>query len=159
MSTNTQETLKKLQYLSTVKKVTSELVNHIGIEDSVLAEFIIDMAIKSDTEKSFSAALLAKGAEFEKTLITSLFRIIKSMLPNNNNSLHKNINNKTSNNSNDTNKTNSTNNNNSNDNVENKKFPGLSIPNSKPIPVMSQNEKRELRRKKEKEKLNIKSKI
>ncbi|GFW57197.1 ATP-dependent RNA helicase DHX8 [Trichonephila clavipes] len=58
------EDFRKLDYLSLVSKICTELNNHLGINDKDLAEFIIDLAGKNDTLESFKKALDENGAEF-----------------------------------------------------------------------------------------------
>ena len=55
------EDLKKLEELSLVSKVCTELENHLGINDKVLAEFCIAMAAKHTTVDKFKAALGESG--------------------------------------------------------------------------------------------------
>ena len=43
------EEMRKLQHLSLVSKICTELENHLGIGDKTLAEFIIDLADSHDT--------------------------------------------------------------------------------------------------------------
>lgn len=55
------EDLKKLEELSLVSKVCTELENHLGVNDKVLAEFCIAMAAKHTTVEKFKAALGESG--------------------------------------------------------------------------------------------------
>ncbi|GFQ88191.1 ATP-dependent RNA helicase DHX8 [Trichonephila clavata] len=73
------EDFRKLEYLSLVSKICTELNNHLGINDKDLAEFIIDLAGKNDTLESFKKALDENGAEFTESFISTLLRIIKQM--------------------------------------------------------------------------------
>uniref|UniRef100_A0A7S0R6B2 RNA helicase n=2 Tax=Pyramimonas obovata TaxID=1411642 RepID=A0A7S0R6B2_9CHLO len=75
------EQLKKLQYLSLVSKITTELDNHLGVGDKTLAEFIIEMAGSHEKPTSFQKALEEAGAEMPLQLVTTLFNIIQRMLP------------------------------------------------------------------------------
>ena len=50
--------LEKLERLSLVSKVCTELENHLGLNDKDLAEFIIDLAEKNDTFDKFKTALV-----------------------------------------------------------------------------------------------------
>jgi hypothetical protein len=43
----------KLQELSLVSKIASELENHLGVSDPSLVEFILDLANKNSNAKSF----------------------------------------------------------------------------------------------------------
>eukprot|EP01083_Nonionella_stella_P081646 225024_1 len=74
-------TLDELQRLSLVQKICTELENHVGLSDSVLAEFIIDLAGKNDSPKTFQRALAENGAEFEDSFVESMFRIVQRMRP------------------------------------------------------------------------------
>ncbi|XP_075166132.1 ATP-dependent RNA helicase pea [Haematobia irritans] len=73
--------LQKLEHLSLVSKLCTELDNHLGINDKDLAEFIIDLQSKNPTFETFRKALIDNGAEFPDSLITNLERIIKLMKP------------------------------------------------------------------------------
>ncbi|XP_053625394.1 ATP-dependent RNA helicase DHX8 [Plodia interpunctella] len=102
----------KLEHLSLVSKVCTELDNHLGLNDKDLAEFIIDLADKNPNFDDFKKALIENGAEFSDSFMTNLLRIIQHMKPANTSST-------------------------SNETESNKdplacKFPGLAIPNEKP---------------------------
>ncbi|KAK3591983.1 hypothetical protein CHS0354_031490 [Potamilus streckersoni] len=73
--------LKKLEHLSLVSKVCTELDNHLGLNDKDLAEFIISLAEKNDTFDSFKKALEENGAEFADSLVANLLRLIQKMKP------------------------------------------------------------------------------
>ncbi|XP_053309607.1 ATP-dependent RNA helicase DHX8 [Spea bombifrons] len=75
------EELTKLEYLSLVSKVCTELDNHLGINDKDLAEFVINIAEKANTFESFKSALEENGAEFTDSLIGNLLRLIQTMRP------------------------------------------------------------------------------
>ncbi|KAG8565858.1 hypothetical protein GDO81_013002 [Engystomops pustulosus] len=75
------EELRKLEYLSLVSKVCTELDNHLGINDKDLAEFVIDLAEKSSSFDSFKSALEKNGAEFTDSLVSNLLRLIQTMRP------------------------------------------------------------------------------
>ncbi|KAF6209908.1 hypothetical protein GE061_015662 [Apolygus lucorum] len=71
----------KLEHLSLVSKVCSELENHLGLNDKDLAEFIIDLADKNNNFDSFKKALLENDAEFSDSFVSNLLRIIQLMRP------------------------------------------------------------------------------
>ena len=73
--------LKKLEHLSLVSKVCTELDNHYNLNDKDLAEFIIDLAEKNHTFDKFKKALVEFEAEFSDSFIENLLRIIKHMKP------------------------------------------------------------------------------
>nr|AAH73477.1 MGC80994 protein [Xenopus laevis] len=73
--------LQKLEYLSLVSKVCTELDNHLGINDKDLAEFVISLAEKSTSFEIFKSALEKNGAEFTDSLISNLLRLIQTMRP------------------------------------------------------------------------------
>ncbi|XP_067627795.1 ATP-dependent RNA helicase DHX8 [Eurosta solidaginis] len=75
------EELRRLEYLSLVSKICTELENHLGLNDKDLAEFIIDLEDKNPTFDSFRKALHDNGAEFPDSFVTNLQRIIQLMKP------------------------------------------------------------------------------
>ncbi|XP_014085712.2 ATP-dependent RNA helicase DHX8 [Bactrocera oleae] len=75
------EELRRLEYLSLVSKICTELENHLGLNDKDLAEFIIDLEHKNSTFDSFRKALHENGAEFPDSFVTNLQRIINLMKP------------------------------------------------------------------------------
>lgn len=76
------EEIERLEYLSLVSKVCTELENHLGINDKDLAEFIINLADKNETLQKFKKALKKNGAEFSESFVTNLLGIIQTMRPN-----------------------------------------------------------------------------
>ncbi|XP_036332943.1 ATP-dependent RNA helicase DHX8 [Rhagoletis pomonella] len=75
------EELRRLEYLSLVSKICTELENHLGLNDKDLAEFIIDLEDKNPTFDGFRKALHDNGAEFPDSFVTNLQRIINLMKP------------------------------------------------------------------------------
>jgi len=75
------EELQALEQLSLVSKVCTELENHLGMNDKTLAEFIIMLAGKSKNEEKFGKYLKKNGADFPDSLVSNLFRLIKTMKP------------------------------------------------------------------------------
>ena len=74
--------LQSLELLSLVAKVTSELQNHLGINDKTLAEFVIDQHSKCNgSVAEFKKGLEAMGAEFPNSLVESIDRLILTMHP------------------------------------------------------------------------------
>ncbi|XP_032776341.2 ATP-dependent RNA helicase DHX8 [Daphnia magna] len=71
--------LEKLEHLSLVSKVCTELENHLGLNDKDLAEFIIALAEKHKTFDDFKTVMIENGAEFSDSLIANLLRLIKHM--------------------------------------------------------------------------------
>lgn len=69
--------LEKLQYLSLVSKICTELENHLGISDKDLAEYLIDLAHKNDTLKGFKDNI----EDFPEAFAENLYRIIYKMFP------------------------------------------------------------------------------
>ncbi|XP_063359775.1 ATP-dependent RNA helicase DHX8 [Cydia amplana] len=104
----------KLEHLSLVSKICTELDNHLGLNDKDLAEFIIDLADKNPTFDAFKKALTENGAEFSDSFMTNLLRIIQHMKPPNSKP--------------ETNEKERL-----NKNPLANKFPGLAIPNEKPV--------------------------
>lgn len=120
--------LSKLEHLSLVSKICTELDNHLGMNDKDLAEFIIDLAETNTTLETFKRALIENGAEFPDSFISNLLRIIQLMR---------------------TSKKSSTNENDENDQKSKvnadclaMKFPGLALANQPPekVPQSEENE-------------------
>lgn len=80
------EALKKLEYLSLVSKVCSELESHLGVSDKVLAEFITEMGRNCETMDEFDTKLKESGAEMPDYFVRTLLTIIHAILPPNPNS-------------------------------------------------------------------------
>ena len=73
--------LKNLEYLSLVSKICTELDNHLGINDKVLAEFLIHLAQKSPSYEVFRTELIENEAELPDSFSSNLYRIVQKMLP------------------------------------------------------------------------------
>ena len=73
--------LAKLEHLSLLSKLTSELLNHTGIEDKTLAEFIISLHSSSKDFAAFQRKLGEVGAEFEESFVLTLDRLIRTLSP------------------------------------------------------------------------------
>ncbi|XP_043791666.1 ATP-dependent RNA helicase DHX8 isoform X1 [Apis laboriosa] len=71
----------KLEHLSLVSKICTELENHLGLNDKDLAEFIIHLAEKNNTFDKFKKVLIENGAEFSESFMANLLRIIQHMKP------------------------------------------------------------------------------
>jgi ATP-dependent RNA helicase DHX8/PRP22 len=71
--------IAKLQYLSLVSKICTELENHIGINYKALAEFIIFLAEENNTFETFKDILVKNGGEFSDSFIENLLCIIQLM--------------------------------------------------------------------------------
>lgn len=70
--------LDNLRHLSLVSKVCVELQNHLGIDDKVLAEFLISLVQKSDDVASFRAAVasVCGGKALPDALTASIYRSV-----------------------------------------------------------------------------------
>ncbi|PIK41418.1 putative ATP-dependent RNA helicase DHX8-like [Apostichopus japonicus] len=75
------EELRKLEHLSLVSKVCTELDNHLGLNDKDLAEFIIHLAEKNNDEDDFRTELRKNGGEFPDSFTSNLWRLIQRMKP------------------------------------------------------------------------------
>ena len=73
--------LESLELLSLVSKVTSELQNHLGINDKTLAEFVIAQHSKCQSLLDFKTQMTGMGAEFPQSLVESIDRLILTMHP------------------------------------------------------------------------------
>ncbi|XP_004230869.1 probable pre-mRNA-splicing factor ATP-dependent RNA helicase DEAH5 isoform X1 [Solanum lycopersicum] len=73
--------LKKLEYLSLISKVCSELEAHLGFGDKVLAEFITELGRSCLTVDEFDDKLKESGAEMPDYFVRTLLTIIHAILP------------------------------------------------------------------------------
>ncbi|MCJ1250322.1 DEAH-box ATP-dependent RNA helicase prp22 [Trapelia coarctata] len=73
--------LESLELLSLVSKVTSELQNHLGINEKTLAEFVIAQHSKCSTLAEFKAQMETMGADFPPSLVESIDRLVLTMHP------------------------------------------------------------------------------
>jgi ATP-dependent RNA helicase DHX8/PRP22 len=76
-----EDDLARLEELSLVSKVCTELENHLGVGEKDLAEYIISLAWKNETVEKFKFALARSGAEFPDSFVANLLRIIQAMKP------------------------------------------------------------------------------
>lgn len=73
--------MEKLQELSLVSKVCTELENHLGMSDKTLAEFVIDMVRGSSSRAGFLADIKANDLPLPSALADNLYRIVNAMAP------------------------------------------------------------------------------
>lgn len=74
--------LESLELFSLVSRVTSELQNHLGINDKTLAEFVVDQHLKCNgIFTDFKKGLDEMGAEFPQSLMESIDRLVLTMHP------------------------------------------------------------------------------
>ena len=66
--------IEKLEHLSLVSKVCTELDNHLSLNDKDLAEYIIHLAEKHPTYDAFYEAMSKNGAEFSESFVANLLR-------------------------------------------------------------------------------------
>ena len=71
---------KDLEKLAIISKLRTELENHVGVNDSNLAKFILHLAEENRTIDSFRKAVSKNGGEeFTEKFVANLFRIIQNM--------------------------------------------------------------------------------
>ena len=75
--------LEDFELLNLISKVTSEIRNHLGISETTLAEFVIDLHTKCASLADFKGKLDDMGAEFPQSLIDSIDRLVLAMHPRN----------------------------------------------------------------------------
>ncbi|CAK9144132.1 unnamed protein product [Ilex paraguariensis] len=75
------EGLKKLEYLSLVSKVCTELETHLGFGDKILAEFITEIGRNCGNVDEFDEKLKENGAEMPDYFVRTLLTIIHAILP------------------------------------------------------------------------------
>ncbi|EEF29704.1 probable pre-mRNA-splicing factor ATP-dependent RNA helicase DEAH5 [Ricinus communis] len=73
--------LNKLEYLSLVSKICSDLETHLGFADKELAEFVIHLGRNSDTFHQFDSKLKRNGAQWPDYLVRTFITAIHSILP------------------------------------------------------------------------------
>ncbi|KAJ9189049.1 hypothetical protein P3X46_000390 [Hevea brasiliensis] len=73
--------LKKLEYLSLLSHVCSELQTHLGFADKVLAEFVTELGRTCNSFPEFQSKLKENGAELPEYLVRNLIKIIHAILP------------------------------------------------------------------------------
>ncbi|WFD18925.1 RNA helicase [Malassezia caprae] len=74
--------LYKLEFLSLVSKISTEIENHLGINDRVLAEFVISLHDQAGGSlPSFQAKLDEIGADFTAEFVENLDRLITTLHP------------------------------------------------------------------------------
>ncbi|EFP83968.1 DEAH-box ATP-dependent RNA helicase prp22 [Puccinia graminis f. sp. tritici] len=75
------EDFEKLERLSLVNSITKELHNHVGLQDSTLAEYLISLHEESASFENFKAKLQEIGAEFPESFVTNMDRLVTSLHP------------------------------------------------------------------------------
>jgi hypothetical protein len=75
------ESLKKLKEIPVVNKIVQELDRALEIKDKILAEFILDLAKKSQNVKEFEQKLVENEAEFSIELVNTIYATVTRMLP------------------------------------------------------------------------------
>lgn len=77
-----EDPLYKLEFLSLVSKIATELENHLGINDRVLAEYIISLHDQAGADlPAFQAKLDESGADFSSAFVENIDRLIKTLHP------------------------------------------------------------------------------
>ncbi|KAI8913654.1 ATP-dependent RNA helicase DHX8 [Gorgonomyces haynaldii] len=115
--------LDQLEYLSLISKITNELFNHYQLDDKVVAEYIVNLHIKSKDLSDFKRRLDKMEAGFKETFIEQLDRLIQAMLPES----YKNRKKKKS----------------EWEKEDKSHFPGLQLSNTAPVSLETQKRKRE----------------
>ncbi|CAI0399038.1 unnamed protein product [Linum tenue] len=75
------DVLKKLEYLSLVSKVCTELETHLGFGDKVLAEFITELGRNCEAVDEFDSKLKENDAGMPDYFVRTLLTIIHAILP------------------------------------------------------------------------------
>ncbi|KAI3480042.1 hypothetical protein L1887_57818 [Cichorium endivia] len=76
-----EDELYQLELLSLTGKVATELLNHTGINDRVLAEFILSLHDSATSVADFKAKLSEVGADFPDAFVANLDRLILRLHP------------------------------------------------------------------------------
>lgn len=76
------EAIEQLEVLDLVSKITKEIENHTGLNDKVLAEFVISIHDQSNASlPEFKQKMKSVGAEFPDSFLESVDRLILSLHP------------------------------------------------------------------------------
>ncbi|KAL5701569.1 RNA helicase [Ranunculus cassubicifolius] len=70
---------QKLEYLSLVSKICTELQSHTNFADKVVAEFLIDIGRNSQSAQNFDKKLKESEVNLPDYLVSTLFRLIHSV--------------------------------------------------------------------------------
>ncbi|KAI3802849.1 hypothetical protein L1987_30994 [Smallanthus sonchifolius] len=82
MASQTKDAIfKKLEYLSLVSEVCTELESHLGLSDKVVAEFITDIGRKCETVDDFDSKLKENRFELPDDFVGTLLTKIHTILP------------------------------------------------------------------------------
>ncbi|KAK0386054.1 hypothetical protein NLU13_5891 [Sarocladium strictum] len=73
--------LEKLEELSLVSKVVSELQNHLGMNNKTLAEYLIHLRVESTSFDDFRDKIKKTGSTLPPSLIESLDRLVRNLHP------------------------------------------------------------------------------
>jgi ATP-dependent RNA helicase DHX8/PRP22 len=73
--------LEKLEELSLVSKVVSELQNHLGMNNKTLAEYLIHLRVESSSFDDFREKIKKTGSTLPPSLIESLDRLVRNLHP------------------------------------------------------------------------------
>ncbi|WFC99739.1 RNA helicase [Malassezia yamatoensis] len=76
-----EDPLYRLEFLSLVSKIATEIENHLGIHDRTLAEFVISLHDEAGSLKVFQTKLEEAGAEFSPSFVENLDRLILTLHP------------------------------------------------------------------------------
>jgi len=72
---------EKLERISLVNSITKELFNHVGLQDSTLAEYLISLHEQSTGFEDFKSKLQDLGADLPESFITSMDRLVTKLHP------------------------------------------------------------------------------
>jgi ATP-dependent RNA helicase DHX8/PRP22 len=76
------DALEELEYLSLINRLTRELHSHLGINERVLAEFLVDLHRKANgVLNDFRTAVASNGASISDELVWHIFGLISDLDP------------------------------------------------------------------------------
>ena len=78
---SSMDDFSSLEHLALVSSVSSELHNHLGINDKTLAEFMIAQHEQCLDLSDFTARMDALGADLPQSLVESIDRLINTLQP------------------------------------------------------------------------------
>jgi len=71
----------KFKELSVLQRLLDEMDRALDIRDKVLAEFVLDLAKKSNSVMQFEKKLEDSGADFSAELVSAMYAMITKMMP------------------------------------------------------------------------------
>ncbi|TFK56865.1 P-loop containing nucleoside triphosphate hydrolase protein [Heliocybe sulcata] len=76
-----EDDIYNLEFLSLVNRITQEVNNYTGLNDTAIAEFVIELHDSSKSLQDFKTKLTENGADFPESFVENVDRLILTMHP------------------------------------------------------------------------------